>query len=238
MNDSTATASNSMARTASVVDSPGLHQRLVMGALEKMDEGHLRLQLPDGTIKHLGNPEGPHTATLTIIRPSFFSRVLLYGDVGFGEAYVEGDCDTDNIEKLIEAIRTKDFDTFAMIVMVDSSQLHAICMDTYPPVIYLNDQSKHLIDLVHAYNRMDGGEHAKVAYTFDAGPNPFCFVRQEHLDEFLSLVKHFYPTTNGDVHKHVSNGTQHAFAINLPILPNVLERIIHTKIGSGPQVTL
>jgi len=101
MNDSTAAATSSMARSVSATDSPGLHQRLVTGALEKMDAGHLRLPLPDGTIRHLGDPNGPHTATLTIIRPSFFTRVLLYGDVGFGEAYVEGDCDTDNIEKLI-----------------------------------------------------------------------------------------------------------------------------------------
>ncbi len=100
MNDSTTAAANSTARTAGM-DSPGLHQRLVMGALEKMDAGHLRLQLPDGTLHHLGDQSHPHSATLTILRPSFFTRVLLYGDVGFGEAYVEGDCDTDDIEKLI-----------------------------------------------------------------------------------------------------------------------------------------
>lgn len=81
--------------------SPGFHQRLVMAALGKMDSGHLRLQLPDGTVQHLGTQGHPHSANLTILRPSFFSRVLLYGDVGFGEAYVEGDCDTDDIEKLI-----------------------------------------------------------------------------------------------------------------------------------------
>lgn len=81
--------------------SPGFHQRLVMAALGKMDSGHLRLQLPDGTVQHFGTQGHPHSANLTILRPSFFSRVLLYGDVGFGEAYVEGDCDTDDIEKLI-----------------------------------------------------------------------------------------------------------------------------------------
>lgn len=81
--------------------SPGFHRRLVMAALGKMDSGHLRLQLPDGTVQHLGTQGHPHSANLTILRPSFFSRVLLYGDVGFGEAYVEGDCDTDDIEKLI-----------------------------------------------------------------------------------------------------------------------------------------
>jgi cyclopropane-fatty-acyl-phospholipid synthase len=101
MNDSTA-AANDLTRGGSVVEeNTGLYQRLVMGALERMDAGHLRLVLPDGTVRHLGNPADPHSANLTILRASFFTRVLLYGDVGFGEAYVEGDCDTDDIEKLI-----------------------------------------------------------------------------------------------------------------------------------------
>ncbi len=80
---------------------PGLHQRLVIAALTKMDRGALRLQLPDGSSLQLGDPNHPRPASLSILRPAFFTRVLLYGDVGFGEAYVEGDCDTDDIEALI-----------------------------------------------------------------------------------------------------------------------------------------
>jgi diphosphomevalonate decarboxylase len=143
----------------------------------------------------------------------------------------------DKIERLIEAIKIKDFNTFAKIVMMDSNQFHAVCMDTYPPVIYLNEQSKHLINLVHAYNQIDGNEVFKVAYTFDAGPNSFCFIRQEHVEEFLSLLKHFYPSTmNNDVHKHVSNDKEKIPLINLPIMPDVLERIVLTKIGFGPKI--
>lgn len=144
----------------------------------------------------------------------------------------------DKLEKIIGAIRVKDFNTFARIVMMDSSQFHAVCMDTYPPVIYLNEQSKHLMDLVHAFNRADGKETTKVAYTFDAGPNPFCFLREEHLDEFLTVVKHFYPTTttSSDVHLHVSNSSMTTSTINLPIMSDALERIVLTKIGSGPKL--
>ena len=139
----------------------------------------------------------------------------------------------EKIEKLIEAIRVKDFNTFAKIVMMDSSQFHAVCMDTYPPVIYLNEQSKHLIDLVHAYNHIDGDETMKVAYTFDAGPNPFCFIRQEHVDEFLRLLKCFYPGVND---KQGSNINEKFSSINLSIMPNVLERTVVTKIGFGPKI--
>ena len=142
----------------------------------------------------------------------------------------------EKIEKLIEAIKNKDFNTFAKVVMMESSQFHAICMDTYPPVIYLNEQSKHLIDLVHAYNQAGGNEVVKVAYTFDAGPNPFCFVRQEHVDEFLRLLRYAYPTRNDNVHQQVSNIDEKFSSISLPIMPNVLERIVLTKIGPSPKI--
>jgi cyclopropane-fatty-acyl-phospholipid synthase len=99
--DSATASSSTLASPLAPAKPSGLHQRLVMGALEKMDEGHLLLQLPDGSVHHLGNQGHPLSSTLTILRPAFFTRVLLYGDVGFGEAYVEGDCDTDDIEKLI-----------------------------------------------------------------------------------------------------------------------------------------
>jgi diphosphomevalonate decarboxylase len=134
------------------------------------------------------------------------------------------------IEKLTEAIKIKDFNTFAEIVMKDSSQFHAVCMDTYPPVIYLNEQSKHLIDLVHVYNQMDGNHQIKVAYTFDAGPNPFCFVREEHVEEFLRLLNNFYPA------EQESKFDERFSSIKLPIMSNALERIVQTKIGAGPKI--
>jgi diphosphomevalonate decarboxylase len=139
----------------------------------------------------------------------------------------------EKIEKLTEAIRIKDFDTFAKIVMMDSSQFHAVCMDTYPPVIYLNEQSKHLIDIVHAFNRIDG---IKVAYTFDAGPNPFCFIREEHVEEFLKLLNYFYPTLDVNSQKEGSKDDAKFSTINLPIMPNALERFVLTKIGTGPKI--
>lgn len=143
----------------------------------------------------------------------------------------------EKITKLIEAIRTKDFNTFAKIVMMDSSQFHAVCLDTYPPVIYLNEQSKHLIDLVHSYNQSSTDETTKVAYTFDAGPNPFCFIREEHLKEFLTLLKHVYPSTNPNVHRHVSSDdTTTIPTLPIPVLSDALERIVLTKIGSGPRI--
>ena len=38
----------------------------------------------------------------------------------------------------------------------DSNQFHAICLDTYPPILYLNDTSKRIIQLVTKYNELQG----------------------------------------------------------------------------------
>ena len=78
-------ASNALAESAPLTTSApgGFYERLVLAALEKMDDGHLLLQLPDGTVRHLGTQGHPLSANLRILRPAFFTRVLLYGDVGF-----------------------------------------------------------------------------------------------------------------------------------------------------------
>eukprot|EP00466_Bigelowiella_natans_P012481 jgi/Bigna1/68404/fgenesh1_pg.6_\ len=42
------------------------------------------------------------------------------------------------MEAMKAAIRTKDFDAFAKLTMADSNQFHAICLDTEPPLFYMN----------------------------------------------------------------------------------------------------
>ncbi len=38
----------------------------------------------------------------------------------------------------------------------DSNQFHAVCLDTYPPITYLNDTSRAIIDLCTRYNSHAG----------------------------------------------------------------------------------
>lgn len=40
--------------------------------------------------------------------------------------------------------------------MRDSNQFHAICLDTYPPCVYLNQVSYEIMSLVHDYNEAAG----------------------------------------------------------------------------------
>ncbi len=64
--------------------------------------GQLTIKWPDGTQKIYGlEPEGI-TAEIHVRRHDFFKKCLLYGDVGFGEAYVDGDWDTPDLTRVIE----------------------------------------------------------------------------------------------------------------------------------------
>ncbi len=77
------------------------YQRIVLQSLAAMNRGCLHLELPDGTKIVYGQPDAPQPATVRIVRPGFFKRCVLFGDIGFGEAYVDGDWETEDITKVI-----------------------------------------------------------------------------------------------------------------------------------------
>jgi cyclopropane-fatty-acyl-phospholipid synthase len=81
--------------------SGSLYQRLVLDALGKMTAGCLRLELPGGEVRGIGTPGAEISAVIRVREAAFFERCVLFGDVGFGESYVDGDWDTDSIERVI-----------------------------------------------------------------------------------------------------------------------------------------
>jgi len=66
-----------------------------------MDKGTLYLTLPDGEQITFGNGEGNIEANIVVNSDEFYKRIILYGDIGFGEAYVDSLWDTDNITSVI-----------------------------------------------------------------------------------------------------------------------------------------
>lgn len=66
-----------------------------------MTSGRLRLTLPDGQDIVFGTADESVEVRARVIREDFFRKCVLYGDVGFGEAYVDGDWDTDDISGVI-----------------------------------------------------------------------------------------------------------------------------------------
>lgn len=78
--------------------------------------------------------------------------------------YVEG-----AVNRLVNAVKKKDFETLGEITMRDSMNMHATMLDTWPPIMYLDDNSKDAIYRVQELNQSEGKIVA--AYTFDAGSN-------------------------------------------------------------------
>lgn len=60
------------------------------------------------------------------------------------------------VEEMQRAIESKNFEHFAELTMKDSNQMHATCLDTYPPCVYMNDTSHLIVDLIHSYNSVCG----------------------------------------------------------------------------------
>jgi diphosphomevalonate decarboxylase len=69
------------------------------------------------------------------------------------------------MQEMEQAWIDHDFQSFAKLTMTDSNQFHSTCLDTYPPIFYLNDTSRDIIRLVTAYNEYHGNDKLRVAYS-------------------------------------------------------------------------
>ena len=68
----------------------------------KIKIGTLEVRYKDGNIKLYGEKKVEEKITLEIYNNRFFTRVMLYGDIGFSESYIDEDFETSNLTKLIE----------------------------------------------------------------------------------------------------------------------------------------
>ena len=149
--------------------------------------------------------------------------------------------------KIIEdAIKAKDFQAFGKVTMMDSNQFHSTCLDTYPPIYYMNDVSRSVIQMIHKYN--DWAGEIRAAYTFDAGPNAVLYTLDKYVAELLALVLKYYP--DDLVGEYVSNGDMAKEALAFKLDPSLIAAVektcsVHeygdvkmvycTKGGPGPK---
>ncbi|TQE00268.1 hypothetical protein C1H46_014100 [Malus baccata] len=108
------------------------------------------------------------------------------------------------ILKMEEAIKNRDFASFAQLTCTDSNQFHAVCLDTCPPIFYMNDTShRQIISLVEKWNKAEGTP--QVAYTFDAGPNAVLIARNRKTAALLvqKLLFCFPPNSDADLNSFV-----------------------------------
>ena len=136
------------------------------------------------------------------------------------------------VQPRMEAIETaflnKDFSTFGKLTMMDSNQFHATCLDTYPPIFYLNDTSKQIIQLIHTFNN----GNIVAAYTFDAGPNAVIYTTTEYAHSLSQLLVQTYPTTNIQTNPILQSEIT---STSVGTGGGPVETIYYTKCGPGPQ---
>lgn len=76
-------------------------EKLLLRELSSMKLGRMTIATPKGETVVIGS-SGEIVADIAVKNERFFKRCVLYGDVGFGESYVDGDWDTSDITKVIE----------------------------------------------------------------------------------------------------------------------------------------
>ncbi|KAF2471604.1 diphosphomevalonate decarboxylase [Lindgomyces ingoldianus] len=143
-----------------------------------------------------------------------------------------------------KAIQEKDFETFGKVTMMDSNSFHATCLDTYPPIFYLNDVSRAAIKVVEEINASAGKIIA--AYTFDAGPNAVIYYLEENEVQVAGLFKAMMGEKEGwkSERGEKVQGNEQAFqavekeaGVAVALLREDVSRVILTGVGEGPEKT-
>lgn len=77
------------------------YRTMVLSILKGFQVGKMTITLPEGDQIEIGSkPE--KTADLKIKNEAFFKKTALYGDIGFGESFMDGDWETSDLTGLIQ----------------------------------------------------------------------------------------------------------------------------------------
>lgn len=89
-------------RIEDVLDHSRFSDRWIARVVRSLKAGHLTIETPSGArVEGKGESEGPR-ATLILHRWRTMRRLMFGGDVGFAEAYMDGDWSTPDLATLIE----------------------------------------------------------------------------------------------------------------------------------------
>lgn len=78
---------------------PAAAKTVLLGCL-KLSHGALTITLPSGESLRFGDLDGPQTA-MRVRRYDFANKLLASGDIGFGEGWMAGDWETDDLSALL-----------------------------------------------------------------------------------------------------------------------------------------
>jgi len=80
-----------------------LCERIIHKVFTPLKLGQLTFVFPDGSTRIYGQQPDSISAQIRLNhRREFFTKCLLYGDVGFGESFLDGDWDSPDLTKVIE----------------------------------------------------------------------------------------------------------------------------------------
>lgn len=122
---------------SSIKKENSIYKTIIFSLLKKMTKGRLIIELPSGESLTIGNDDSIR-ASIRINNNEFFKKCFYYGDVGFGESYVDGDWDTDNITNVISW----------MILNVENNPAISGSQSSFSPISWLKSVNK----LIHNYN--------------------------------------------------------------------------------------
>jgi diphosphomevalonate decarboxylase len=88
------------------------------------------------------------------------------------------------INRMNGAIKDRNFSKLCEETMKDSNSMHATMLDSWPPVMYMNDVSKEIVYAIHSLN----SKRIMCGYTFDAGPNAHIIVEKKNLDKVKKML--------------------------------------------------
>jgi diphosphomevalonate decarboxylase len=136
-----------------------------------------------------------------------------------------------------KAILDRDFEAFAVLSMKDSNNFHATCLDTAPPIFYMNDTSRAAVRLCDAIN--DAAGKVVCGYTFDAGPNAVVYYLAENEERVAGTFKNILGDKTGWEGKNVKSEVQvpEGNEVAVESLKKGISRVIITSVGDGPRKT-
>ncbi|KAI9771339.1 MAG: diphosphomevalonate decarboxylase [Geoglossum simile] len=142
------------------------------------------------------------------------------------------------MDGMVAAIKGRNFESFGRLTMKDSNSFHATCLDTEPPIFYLNDISRAAIRVVEGINTQAGKTIA--AYTFDAGPNAVIYFEEKNSDAVAGVFKArlaHLAGWKGRGEKITASTIESVDEKALTTLHEGVSRVILTRVGSGPIST-
>ena len=148
------------------------------------------------------------------------------------------------LKAMEKAIHERDFTAFAALTTKDSNNFHATCLDTDPPIFYMNDTSRAAVRVCEAinnsYSQSCGREEPICAYTFDAGPNAVIYYLADHETQVAGLFKAMLKGKEGWESRRGAAVKENSAVLEgtetvAELLQKGVSRVILTSVGDGPR---